>query len=74
MCDRCHQAWLPTNHRNSHGFASFGDKFRSARMWAVKNPLAELRRTSKMRDSSARFAYRYRQSLAETRSRIERFR
>lgn len=73
MCNRCRQAWLPTNHRNSKGFTSFGDSFHWERIWAIQNPLAEMRRMASMRGTvNTRFAYRYRQSLAATRQQMAR--
>lgn len=72
MCNRCRQAWLPTNHRNSHGFASFGDRFHLERIFAIRSPLAELRRKSRM--GNERIQHRYGPSLRKEREFIERWR
>lgn len=48
MCNRCTWAWLPMNHRNSHGLTRFGDRFHWERIHNIQNPLAEMRRQARM--------------------------
>ena len=72
MCERCTRAWLPTNHRNSHGFTFFGDKFHSSRIFSIRSPFAELRRKAKMNGGLGRG--KYRNTLAETRAWLEKSR
>lgn len=71
MCNRCTQSWIPTNHRASHGWHRIGDRFHWERIHAIRNPLAEMRRTARWGDND-RIGTKYGPSLRQTSERLAR--